>query len=378
LQITLQEQQKQYQKLKDLYDTGIEEVPRKERELADIVRQQLIKANLYVELLSRREEIALTLAVTAPSAKVLESPLPSGGPIAPQKMRIYMMCLLVGVLCPFVVIGIHELFNYKISNEESVRRFTAGVPVIVSLPMIKSKDTLVITPHSTTAIAERFKLLRTNLQYVLADHKKVILITSTISGEGKTFVSINLAVTFSLKYKTILVGLDIRRPKIGIYLNLPKKAGLISYLTGSETDVEQLINKNINGTGLDVLVSGIVPPNPNELLMEKTLDDLFIVLRNMYDYIIIDSSPVGSVSDAFLLNRVADVSLYIVRGSFSPKSSMNLINNIYDEKRLSNVNIVLNAFDSKKSGYGYGYGYGYSYGYGYGSYGYGNYGYTTE
>jgi capsular exopolysaccharide synthesis family protein len=288
-----------------------------------------------------------------------------------------MLCLLGGVLCPFIVIGIRELFNYKISNEEEVRRFS-GVPVIVSLPMIKSRDSmLVITPHSTTAIAERFRLLRTNLQYVLTNpDKKVILITSAISGEGKTFVSINLAVTFSLKYKTILVGLDIRRPKIGIYLNLPKKAGLISYLTGSETDIDQLINKNINGTGLDVLTSGIIPPNPNELLMEKTLDDLFDVLRKMYDYVIIDTSPVGSVSDAFLVNRVSDVSLYIVRGNFSPKSSMALINNIYGENRLNNVNIVLNAFDSKKSNYGYGYG---SYGsYGSYGYGYGSYGYTTE
>jgi capsular exopolysaccharide synthesis family protein len=377
LRLTLKEQQTQYEKLKQLYDTGIEDVPRKERELADIVRQQLIKANLFVELLSRREEIALTLAVTAPSAKVLESPLSSGGPIAPQRMKMYMMCLLAGVISPFVIIGIRELFNYKISYEDTVRRFTEGVPVIVSLPLVKSKESLVITPHSTTAVAERFRLLRTNLQYVLNNpDRKVILVTSTISGEGKTFVSINLAVTFSLRYKTILVGLDIRRPKIGVYLNLPKKAGLISYLTGNESDLSQIINRNVAGTGLDVLVSGIVPPNPNELLMEKTLDDLFVQLRQMYDYVIVDTSPVGSVSDAFLVNRISDVSLYIVRGGFSPKSSMALINNIYDENRLNNVNIILNAFDSKKSGYGYGYGYG-GYGYGYG-YGYGSYGYTTE
>ncbi|MDR2056687.1 MAG: polysaccharide biosynthesis tyrosine autokinase [Dysgonamonadaceae bacterium] len=380
LRYSLEEQKKDYADLRKIYSEGIEEVPRKERELTEIVRQQMIKADLFVTLLSRKEEIALTLAVTAPSAKLLESPLSSGAPIAPRKMRLYMLCLLGGIVCPFVVIGIRELFNYKISNEEEVRRFSE-VPVVVSLPMVKSKETLVISSHSTTAIAERFRLLRTNLQFLLGNpDKKVILVTSAISGEGKTFVSINLAMTFSLKYKTILVGLDIRRPKIGIYLDLPKEAGFISYLTGNNTDIDKLINKNIKGTELDVLIAGVVPPNPNELLMEKTLDDLFVLLRKKYDYIIIDTSPVGSVSDAFLVNRVSDVSLYIVRGNFSPKSSVTLINNIYDEKRLNDVNIVLNAFNNKKSGhYGYGYGgYGYGYGYGYGNYRNYGYGYTTE
>jgi capsular exopolysaccharide synthesis family protein len=229
----------------------------------------------------------------------------------------------------------------------------------------------VVTPHATSAIVERFRLLRTNLQFALdSPEKKTILVTSTISEEGKTFISINLALVFSLKYKTILVGLDIRRPKIDRYFNLPKEAGLISYLSGEETNVNKLIHKNVNGSGLDILIAGIVPPDPNELLIDKTLDNLFVSLRQRYDYIIIDSSPVGSVSDTFLLGRVSDVSLFIIRSNFSPKSAISLANNIYRDNRLKNINIVLNAFDSGKVGhYGYGYGYG-SYGYGYG-YGYG-------
>ncbi|MDR2410175.1 MAG: hypothetical protein LBE13_18985, partial [Bacteroidales bacterium] len=166
VQYALAHQQKEYETLRDLYDVDRQGIPRKERELTDIIRQQIIKANLFVDLLRRREEIALTLAVTAPSAKILESPLSSPTPIAPRKMWMYMMCLLGGVVFPFVVIGIRELFNYKITNEDEVRRYL-DVPVIVSIPMVKTKDTLIITPHSTTAIAERFRLLRINLQHVL-------------------------------------------------------------------------------------------------------------------------------------------------------------------------------------------------------------------
>jgi capsular exopolysaccharide synthesis family protein len=373
----LQHKQSDLENLRNIYDVDRHNIPEKERELAEIVRQQLIKANLFVDLLRKREEIALTIAVMAPSAKILESPLASYVPIAPRRMSMYMMCLLSGLVFPFIIIGIRELFNYKITNEDEVRRYI-DVPIIVSLPLVRTKDALIITPHSTTAIAERFRLLRINLQHVLdKPDKKVVLVTSTISGEGKTFVSINLAMTFSLKFKTILVGLDIRRPKINIYLELPKKAGLISYLTGNETDLDKLINKNVQGSTLDVLVSGIVPPNPNELLMEKSLEEMFTVLREKYDYIIIDTSPIGSVSDAFLVNRVSDASLFVIRGGLSPKSSLTLVSNVFREKRLNSTNVVLNAFDKKKSGrYGYGnYGYGnYSYGYGYG-YGYG---YSSE
>ena len=359
LKYTLTRQEEEYAKMNKYYGGDIEDVPRRERELTELVRQQMIKANLYVDLLKRREEIDLTLAVTAPRAKVLESPLASG-PIAPRRSMIYLMCLAGGFLFPFFISGFREMLNYKLSDEEEVRRLSE-VPIIVSLPYVRSNDALVVTPTATTAIVERFRLLRTNLQFTLDNvDKKSILVTSTISGEGKTFVSINLAMIFSLKYKTLLVGLDIRRPKITDHLGLPKQLGLISYLTGEETDVNKLINRNVKGTNLDALVSGVVPPNPNELLIERTLDKMFADLRKQYDYIIIDSSPVGSVSDAFLLSRVSDASLFVVRKDWTPKSAIFLVNNINEEKRLNNVNLVLNAFNSGKGGrYGYGYGYGY-------------------
>ncbi|MDR1782944.1 MAG: polysaccharide biosynthesis tyrosine autokinase [Dysgonamonadaceae bacterium] len=369
----------------NIYESGTLDYPRRERELSVFSRQEAIKLGLVNSLSDRAEEIKLTLAVEVPNAKVLEYPLASGGPVSPHRMFIFLICLIFGVLTPFIIFGIREMFNYKLGREDEVRRFT-NIPIIVSIPFVKTKTPLVVTQQSTSAIVERFRLLRTNLQFMLeTPEKKVIMVTSTISGEGKTFVAINLAMTFSLKYKTILVGLDVRRPKINSYLNLPKQIGLISYLTGEEHDVDSLIYKNVNDSNLDVLVSGIVPPNPNELLIDKTLDNLFAELRKKYDYIIVDSSPVGSVSDAFLLNRVIDASLFVVRGDVTPKSALALANTINTDKRLANLSFVLNAFHSgKNKGYGYGYGYGgyggygyggYGGGYGYGGYGYGGYGY---
>jgi capsular exopolysaccharide synthesis family protein len=358
--------QKEYEGMMKRYSSEKGDIPRKEKELADLLRQQVIKSNLYVDLLRRRQEIDFTIAVSAPSAKVIESPL-TAGLIAPRRTLIYFLCLACGLVFPFLVIGIRELMNYKLTHEEDVRRLSE-MPVIVSLPIVKTKTPIVVTSHATTSIVERFRLLRTNLQFILdAPEKKSILITSTISGEGKTFVSINLALTFALKYRTILVGLDIRRPKINSYLNLPKQMGLISYLTGEETNINNLIYKNVNGTNLDVLISGMIPLNPNELLIERTVDEMFKKLREQYDYIIIDSSPVGSVSDAFLLNRVCDVSLFVVRNNLTPKSAISLANKIYEEKRLKDVNLILNGFSEGKGKYGYGYGYSYSYGYGYDS-----------
>jgi len=370
----------------DYAKSGLEDTPRKERELTDLVRDQLIQSNYYIDLLRRKQDIDFTLAVSAPSAKVIESPLTSGL-IAPRRNYTYFLYLSIGLIFPFIIIGIRELMNYKLTHAEEVRRFSE-MPVIVSLPIVKTKTPIVVSSHSTTAIVERFRLLRTNLQFILdAPEKKSILITSTISGEGKTFAAINLALTFSLKYKTILLGLDIRRPKINSYLNLPKQIGVISYLTGEETNINNLIHRNVNGTNLDVLVSGMIPLNPNELLIEPTVDKMIKELREQYDYIIIDSSPVGSVSDAFLLNRVCDVTLFVVRNNLTPKSAISLANKIYEEKRLNNVNMILNGFTESRNRYGYGYGgYGYGYGgygysYGYGDYNYGysyGYGYKSE
>ncbi|MDR0734063.1 MAG: polysaccharide biosynthesis tyrosine autokinase [Dysgonamonadaceae bacterium] len=366
LMYALNKETDEYMGLGSKYSSEIKDLPRRERELENLERAKTLKAELYIALFTQRENIDLTLAVTAPSATVLEYPLASSYPVSPNRFIIYILSLIGGVLFPFLVIALREMMNFKLSQEIEVNRFS-DVPIIISFPYVKkTKEGILITPNATTPMVERFRLLRTNLQFIFGTERQSILLTSTVSGEGKTFISMNLAATFALKYKTLLVGLDIRRPKMNTYLGLPNRKGLISYLLKEESDIDKLIVKNVNGSNLDILVSGPVPPNPNELLIEKTLDDLFAALRQRYEYIIIDSSPVGSVSDAFLLKRISDVSLFVMRGGLTPKSAISLVNNIYKEKRLNNLKLVLNGFNAgKHQGYGYDYGYGYGYGYGY-------------
>jgi len=350
--------------------------------MSELERQGGIVSSLYSSFLQTKSELEMSMAVSVPVVKVLETPMVMGGPVSPNKSQTYLFCLLTGILLPYVILGVRSLLNFRISDEEEVMRHSE-VPAIISLPQVKKTDGVLISATSTSPVAERFRLLRTNLQFGMGKTKKSVLVTSTLSGEGKTFVSINLAMTFALKYKTLLVGLDIRRPNLSTFFSLGKNLGVISYLTGEETDLDKLIYRNINGTDLDVLTSGIIPPNPNELLMDSMLDELFAKLRDKYEYIIIDSSPVGIVSDAFLLKRISDVSLFVLRAGLTPKSAMSLANSIYHEDRLNNLNLVLNAFHRGSGRYGYGYGYyrGYNYSY-YGGYGYGyngyGYGYTSK
>ena len=366
LMYALDKEKDEFTGLSSKYTSDVRDISRRERELEDLERTKNIKAELYITLLAQKEGVELTVAITAPSATVLEDPLSSDVPVSPNKFMIYILCLIGGFLFPFLVIAVREMMNFRLSQENEVNRFSEA-PVIISLPFVKKmKENVLVTPNTTAPVVECFRLLRTNLQFILGTEKKSILLTSTVSGEGKTFISMNLAATFALKYKTLLVGLDVRRPKMNSYLGLPNRKGLISYILGEETDIDKLITRNINNSNLDILVSGPIPPNPNELLIDKSLDELFVILRQKYEYIIIDSSPVGSVSDAFLLNRISDISLYVMRGGLTPKSAISLVNNIYREKRLNNLNLVLNGFDKGRYGYDYGYGgYGHGYGYGY-------------
>jgi capsular exopolysaccharide synthesis family protein len=358
------------EKVRGFFTDKIKSAPSLQRKMSDLDREFGLVQGMYSSFLQTKSDLELSMAVNVPVVKVLESPMASG-PVSPNRQQTYLICLLCGILAPYLILGLRSLLNFKISDEEEVMRHSE-VPAIITLPLVKKTDQIQISATSTSPVAERFRLLRTNLLSVLGKNGKSVLITSTLSGEGKTFVSINLAMTFSLKFKTLLVGLDIRRPNLSAFFSLPKKMGVISYLTGEETNVDKLIYKNINSTSLDVLTSGVVPPNPNELLMDSSVEELFAKLREKYEYIIIDSSPVGIVSDAFQLKRVADVSLFVVRSGLTPKSAMSLANNIHREDRLNNLNLVLNAFHRGSGRYGYGYGYyrGYNYSY------YGGYGYT--
>ena len=340
------------------FTSRINGVPTEERELTDILRQKDIKSKLYLFLLQKREENALSLASTIPSAKTLDSAYSTLTPISPKRMMIYCLALIFGFLIPLLFIYVSDMFNNKILNSKELKRLVK-VPYLGSIGLKKDPDVIVVREGKTTPIVEMFRIIRTNLQFMLAGKDgHAILITSSISGEGKSFTSINIAMSFALmKKKVILVGLDIRSPMLGDYMHLSKERGITMYIADDSYTVDDIIVPSNLHTYLDVIPAGPVPPNPAELIMNQRLDDLFQKLRGMYDYIIVDSAPIGLVSDTYLLNRLVDNCIYVARQNYTPREACSLINEIYEHERLTGMSIILNGTD-ENSGYGYGYGYG--------------------
>jgi tyrosine-protein kinase Etk/Wzc len=340
------------------FSSRISGVPTQERELTEILRQKDIKSKLYLFLLQKREENALSLASTIPSAKTLDAAYSSLKPVAPRKMIIYLFAIMFGILIPLIYIYIHDLLNNKIINSKELKRLVKA-PYLGSIGLKKEADVVVVREGKTTPIVEMFRIIRTNLQFMLAGKENpVILITSSISGEGKSFTSINIAMSFALmKKKVVLVGLDIRSPMLGDYLHLSKERGITMYIADESYVVDDIIVPSNLHPFLDVIPAGPVPPNPAELIMNQRLDDLFLQLREKYDYVIVDSAPIGLVSDTYLINRVVDNCIYVARQNYTPREATDLINEIYEHNRLNGMSIILNGTD-ESSGYGYGYGYG--------------------
>ena len=340
------------------FTTRINGVPTQERELTEIIREKEIKSKLYLFLLQKREENALSLASAIPSAKTVDMAYSSLAPVAPKRMMIFLLALIFGVILPLVYIYITDLFNNKITDSKELKRLVK-VPYLGSIGLKKDSEIVVVREGLTTPIVEMFRIIRTNMQFMLAGRENpVILITSSISGEGKSFIAINMAMTFALmKKKVVLVGLDIRSPMLGNYLHLSKERGTTIYISDESTKIDDIIIPSNLHPYLDVIPAGPVPPNPAELIMNQRLDDMFQELRTRYDYIIVDSAPIGLVSDTYLLNRLVDNCIYVTRQNYSPREACTLINEIYDHKKLNNMSVVLNG-TSESSGYGYGYGYG--------------------
>lgn len=346
------------------FNSKITSVPTQERQYLEIKRQQEIKQNLYLFLSQKREENALSLASTAPAARTIDKAYASLTPVAPKKMIIYLVALICGLLIPFLFIYIKDLINNKIEDSKELQRLIKA-PYLGNICISHESERLVVREGRTTPIVEMFRLIRTNLQFLIGNKKSpVILITSSVSGEGKSFTSMNLAMTFALMQKrVILVGLDIRSPSLGDYLHLSKENGVTIFLTDENISEEDIIIKSPVYEYLDVIPAGPVPPNPSELLMSHRLDELFERLKSRYDYIIVDTAPIGIVSDTYLLNRIADNFIFVTRQKYTPKEATELINEVYHENRLKGIGVVLNGTPAT-SGYGYGYGYGYNYGYG--------------
>ena len=363
------------------YSRRISEAPGQEREFVSIARQQEIKAGLYLMLLQKREENAITLAATANNAKIIDDAIADDAPVSPKGKMIYLVALVLGVGIPVGVIYLLELTKFKIEGRSDVEKLT-NVPIVGDIPLTDEKQgAIAVFENQNNLMSETFRNIRTNLQFMLENDKKVILVTSTVSGEGKSFISANLAISLSLLgKKVIIVGLDIRKPGLNKVFNIPRKeVGITQYLANPEKNLMDLVQLSDVSKNLYILPGGTVPPNPTELLARDGLDKAIETLKKSFDYVILDTAPVGMVTDTLLIGRVADLSVYVCRADYTHKNEYTLINELAENNKLPKLCTVINGLDLKRRKYGYYYGYG-KYGkyYGYGKrYGYG-YGYGEQ
>lgn len=347
----------------------VSSIPALERGIIDIVREQEIISSLYSYLLKKKEEIAISLAITVPNAKIIDVAYGFDKPVFPKKNFVYLTALLIGLFIPFSGIYLFNLLDNKVYNKKDVESLLS-VPFLGDIPKDNSKEKIVIGNDIRSNSPEAFRLIKTNLDFMLANNtstSKFIFVTSTTSGEGKTFISLNLAATLALSGKRILLmGMDLRAPKITEYLDLENKQGITNYIINKNLDFDS-IKFNIEGIdNLDIISSGAIPPNPAELLISKSVDDLFKEVKNHYHYIVVDTPPVNLVTDTLLISKYADMFLYIVRANYTDKRLLAVPEQLHKDKRLPNMAIVLNGTDPKRA-YGYGsQGYGGYAGYGYG------------
>ena len=367
----------------NLFSRRVGEVPTQERSLNNIIRQQEIKVELYLMLLQKREENYISLNSTAAKARVIDDPR-STGKVSPKTKVILLGALVLGLCFPVGLIYLLGLLRYRIEGREDVEMLTK-IPVLADIPLApKSLDgelSLAVRENSNDMMEEAFRGLRTNLRFILSEKENVIACTSCIPGEGKTFVSTNLAMSLALLGKrVIIVGLDIRKPRLVKLFGLSSDhRGITTFLSsdsGDFQDLDKQIHHAVLNPNLDVLPAGVIPPNPGELISREQLDHAIALLREHYDYVIVDTPPVGLVSDTLSAARVADMTIMVCRADYSPRNNFQLINALHHDNKMPKITLVLNGIDLKKRKYGYYYGYG-KYGkYGhYGHYGvYGHYG----
>lgn len=359
LQTTLGIQKRELQNFEGVLNNKAGKIPGQERQFRGLERQQKVKEELYLYLLQKREEIALTLLATEPNARVVDVAKASQSPVSPKRNFIYLAALLLGFIIPFGAIYLLDLLDTKIKSRLDIDE-KIPVPFIGDVPTSDTPSEIIKT-ESRSSSAEALRIIRTNLEFMVSgvpDGKaKTIFLTSTFPKEGKTFVSVNLAATFALSGKKILlIGMDLRNPRLGDYLSLPDK-GVTNYLSSKDINVEDLIVKQPGYEAFYILPAGVIPPNPAELLMSTKIDSLFKNLKTQYDYIIVDTAPVSVVTDTLLIAKHADSFIYVIRANFLEKRMLNIPYTLYKEKKLPNMCMLLNDTDSTK-GYGYGYGYG--------------------
>ena len=352
------------------YNRIIRQVPAKERQYMEIKRQQEIKEKLFIYLYEKREENALTLASSVMPAKVVDKPRASSRPVAPRRSMILLVAFVLGMGIPLAIIFLLDYLNNEIQDRKEFQRVVKA-PFLGEVIVDKEGKNIVVDRSVNTVSAEMFRTVRTNMKFMLPDKPcPVILVTSALNGEGKSFVALNTAISLALLGKrVVLVGLDIRKPVLADYAGLSFRGQLTSYLMDSSIAVDDLIRPSGVVDGLDIAPSGVVPPNPAELIQSPRLKTLFDELRTRYDLIVVDTAPVTLVSDTFHLAPLADMTLFVTRANYTSREMLPFIQEIYEDRRLPNMACVLNGIDASKA-YGH---YGYGHTYGYGHYGYGTY-----
>lgn len=359
LRITLEELNKQDTRINNQLGT----IPRKEREYRNIVRQQGIKESLYLYLLQKQEETQISLAVIAANSRVIDVAYGSKYPVAPKRNVIMLAGILLGLIIPFSIIYLHDLLDNKMHSRRDLEKVVTA-PLLGDIPINPTKEHIVVRVGERSSTAEAFRLLRTNLDFMLDQDKgcQSVFVTSTTSGEGKSFVSVNLAAALALSGKKVaLVGMDLRAPKITAYLDVENKKGVTNYIKDISLTIEDIKFNLDNHDNLDIYSSGVIPPNPAELLLHKRVDILFNGLKEKYDYLVVDTAPVNLVTDTLMISKYADMFVYVARADYLDKRLLNIPQNLYRDRRLPNMAMLINGSDYKKS-YGYG---------SYGAYGYG-------
>ena len=341
----------------------ISKIPSQEKTFREIERQQQIKENLYLLLLQKREETAVSLAVTAPKARVVDEAYVNPIPVAPKGSIVLLMGLMAGMLIPFIVIYLIRLFDDKVKDKKDLDKLSNGKTLLGEIPSLDRGQNELVMANDLTPMAEAFRIVITNMNFMLPKKEKgkVVYVTSTVKGEGKTFVSVNLALTLaSPKHKVIIIGADIRNPQLQRY-NPSRKGldGLTEYLYNDDEKIEDIIHISSFNKYCDVIYSGSIPPNPADLLSNGRFEILIDQLKLIYEYVIVDTAPLMLVTDTFLNADLADATLYVTRSGFTEKSLLDFANKQINSKRIRNAAFILNDVSKDNFGYGNKYGYGY-------------------
>lgn len=359
---SLQKTRDQVQAEQNVFAAKIGKIPAQEKLFRGIERQQQIKENLYLLLLQKHEEAAISLAITSPKARIIDYAFSSIDPVAPKKMIVFVFAGILGLIVPLGLIYLKELFNNKVWSKGDLDKLSHA-PILGEIPVLESGNSEIIEHNDLSPMAEAFRILSTNLTFILPkkDKGKVVFVTSTTKGEGKTFVSVNLAITLaSTRTKAIIIGADIRNPQLQRYNPKSKNVdGLTEFLYDENVKLDEIINLSTFHPNLDVIYSGSIPPNPAELLSNGRYDVMINELKKDYDFIIVDTAPLMLVTDTLLTADLADSTVYVVRAGYTEKSLIEFANHQIEGNKIKNSGFVLNAVEKDHFGYGNKYGYGY-------------------